>query len=151
MSDIEIAALIASRLVDLEETVDKHLSEQPAACTDGKDGKDGRDGLPPEHKWEGTRLAFRDPDGTWGKSVNLKGDSGAPGAALMVPSARPVRRSDRGPVLRMDLNGLRYWFLLYETSIKRVDNSVSPSIVEWADSTDWDNREGLTYACAAYR
>lgn len=52
---------------------------------DGKDGADGRDGIdgkdggkgekgdPPEHKWDGSKLSFRHPDGTWGKKVDLRG------------------------------------------------------------------------------
>ncbi len=34
--------------------------------------QDGTPGLPPEHQWDGTRLRFRHPDGTWGAWVDLK-------------------------------------------------------------------------------
>jgi hypothetical protein len=71
---------------------------------DGKDGRDGRDGLngytayeialsegfegtledwflslkgdTPDHKWEGTKLVFEKPDGSWGKPVDLRGHRG---------------------------------------------------------------------------
>jgi hypothetical protein len=42
----------------------------------GKDGKDGEDGLAPDHKWKGTELMFKKPDGTWGKAVDLQGPPG---------------------------------------------------------------------------
>lgn len=70
---------------------------------DGKDGKDGKDGhspiagidypLPskgekgepggvgergpmPKHEWDGSKLRFENPDGTWGKWVDIRGPSG---------------------------------------------------------------------------
>lgn len=43
---------------------------------DGKDGEKGDKGDPPEHKWDGTQLAFRQPNGTWGKKVDLRGQKG---------------------------------------------------------------------------
>jgi hypothetical protein len=30
----------------------------------------------PKHKWKGTKLSFEKPDGTFGKSVDLKGNGG---------------------------------------------------------------------------
>ncbi|MFB2983395.1 hypothetical protein [Microseira sp. BLCC-F43] len=33
----------------------------------------------PEHRWDGTSLQFKNPDGTWGVSTNLKGLSGEKG------------------------------------------------------------------------
>ncbi len=32
-----------------------------------------------DHKWTGTALSFENPDGTWGQSVDLKGDPGVQG------------------------------------------------------------------------
>lgn len=43
---------------------------------DGADGRDGERGPPPEHQWDGTRLRFRRPDGSWGPWVDLKGPGG---------------------------------------------------------------------------
>lgn len=69
--------------------------------TDGKDGRDGRDGADgergprgssgtdgedgamgpmPDHQWQGTRLRFEEPNGDWGKFVDLKGDKGDRGS-----------------------------------------------------------------------
>ncbi|OQA32892.1 MAG: hypothetical protein BWY57_01619 [Betaproteobacteria bacterium ADurb.Bin341] len=45
----------------------------------GKDGQDGEKGDKPKHEWKGTALRFENPDGTWGKLVDLKGDPGRPG------------------------------------------------------------------------
>lgn len=42
-------------------------------------GDDGSDGLPPEHNWNNTILSFKNPDGTWGSGVELKGDQGIKG------------------------------------------------------------------------
>ena len=41
----------------------------------GVDYFDGIDGIgsPPDHKWDGTKIRFRNPDGTWGSFVNLQG------------------------------------------------------------------------------
>ena len=47
----------------------------------GPKGDKGDTGLPPEHQWDGTRLRFRNPDGTWGVFVRLKGDTGGRGPA----------------------------------------------------------------------
>lgn len=43
---------------------------------DGKDGTDGQDGKPPAHRWIGTRLSFKKPDGKWGREVDLQGKGG---------------------------------------------------------------------------
>jgi hypothetical protein len=39
----------------------------------------GEKGDAPEHKWEGTKLSFKKPDGKWGESVDLVGLTGLPG------------------------------------------------------------------------
>lgn len=50
----------------------------------GPAGADGAPGLPPEHEWQGTALRFKEPDGSWGQSVDLRG---APGSSATVPIA----------------------------------------------------------------
>lgn len=53
---------------------------------EGKRGAPGKDGAPgpigpmPAHEWSGTALRFQKPDGTWGKTVDLKGQPGKDGA-----------------------------------------------------------------------
>ena len=42
----------------------------------GIPGKDGKYGHTPDHKWFNTSLSFKNPDGTWGKSVDLRGRTG---------------------------------------------------------------------------
>lgn len=42
----------------------------------GKDFRDGKDASSPAHEWEGMRLRFRNPDGTWGAWVDLEGKPG---------------------------------------------------------------------------
>lgn len=39
----------------------------------------GADGRPPAHEWDGTRLRFENPDGTWGEWVDLRGRKGEKG------------------------------------------------------------------------
>ena len=57
---------------------------------DGKDGKDGKDGTkgekgdPPDHKWDGTKLSFQHPDGSWGKKVDLRGPKGEVGSSKVI-------------------------------------------------------------------
>lgn len=43
---------------------------------DGKDGAPGMVGPMPKHKWEGTKLSFENPDGTFSKPVDLLGQTG---------------------------------------------------------------------------
>lgn len=39
----------------------------------------GDNGAAPAHEWEGTRLRFQNPDGTWGEWVDLRGKAGKTG------------------------------------------------------------------------
>ena len=39
-------------------------------------------GEPPEHEWKGTALRFKNPDGKWGKWVNLIGEKGDKGRRI---------------------------------------------------------------------
>lgn len=43
----------------------------------GPAGADGAPGLPPEHEWQGTTLRFKEPDGSWGQAVDLRGPAGS--------------------------------------------------------------------------
>ena len=43
----------------------------------GPAGADGAPGLPPEHEWQGTALRFKEPDGSWGQAVDLRGPAGS--------------------------------------------------------------------------
>ena len=58
-----------------------------AAGPKGDRGEPGPKGDVPEHKWDGTKLAFRHPDGTWGKKVNLRGPKGDVGSRKVVIAA----------------------------------------------------------------
>jgi len=39
----------------------------------------GADGQAPAHEWDGTKLRFQNPDGTWGEWVDLRGKPGKKG------------------------------------------------------------------------
>ena len=43
----------------------------------GPAGANGAPGLPPEHEWQGTQLRFKEPDGSWGQAVDLRGPAGS--------------------------------------------------------------------------
>lgn len=45
----------------------------------GVDGARGPVGPIPDHQWSGTKLRFEEPDGDWGKYVDLKGEKGDQG------------------------------------------------------------------------
>lgn len=45
----------------------------------GQDGEDGERGPAPRHEWDGTRLRFQRPDGSWGQWVDLRGVPGYSG------------------------------------------------------------------------
>lgn len=46
----------------------------------GPAGPEGPMGPMPEHRWDGTKLQFENPDGNWGQAVDLQGPAGPPGA-----------------------------------------------------------------------
>lgn len=66
---------------------------------DGKDGAKGEKGDPPEHKWDGTQLSFRHPDGTWGKKVDLRGPKGEVGSRKVVVSGASTESAEWNPDL----------------------------------------------------
>lgn len=45
----------------------------------GPEGPQGPIGPMPDHQWAGTSLRFEEPDGTWGKYVDLRGPAGVQG------------------------------------------------------------------------
>ena len=54
---------------------------------DGKPGESikgdrGLIGPAPKHKWDGTKLAFENPDGSWGEFIDLIGADGLPGRMM---------------------------------------------------------------------
>lgn len=63
----------------------------PKDGIDGEDGETivgpigpkGEKGNKPDHKWNGTKLAFELPNGEWGKYVDLRGKSGSSGVSLI--------------------------------------------------------------------
>jgi len=64
--------------------VDFPLPKNGKNGADGKDGKSivGDKGDKPDHKWEGTKLKFEKPDGSWGKAIDLKGKDGKSGSSF---------------------------------------------------------------------
>lgn len=59
----------------------------------GPAGPEGPIGPMPRHEWDGTRLRFEQPDGSWGDWVDLKGRAGrngGGGGGSATPSDTPV-------------------------------------------------------------
>jgi uncharacterized repeat protein (TIGR02543 family) len=67
----------------------------------GDSGPQGPKGDTPAHKWDGTKLSFQNPDGTWGPAVDLQGPAGgtekvtltvssSAGGSVTVPSGGSV-------------------------------------------------------------
>jgi hypothetical protein len=76
----------------------------------GPKGDSGDTGLPPDHRWDGTKLQFKNPLGNWGTKIQLKGDtggrgrSGMDGAASVAGTMATVQQSlDRARTLRFFL------------------------------------------------
>lgn len=72
--------------------------EQGQKGQKGDKGDPGPKGDAPEHKWDGTKLAFRHPDGTWGKKVDLRGPKGDVGSRKVVVAAGDAAGGGAAPV-----------------------------------------------------
>lgn len=73
----------------------------------GEKGNDGAQGLPPEHEWQGTALRFKEPDGSWGQAVDLRGPAGSSATVPVASSTvagkvKPQTGNDDGLVLESD-------------------------------------------------
>lgn len=117
---------------------------------DGKDGKDGEQGPPgpaPAHRWRGTKLSFKKPDGKWGKEVDLRGPAGTSGGVAVFGGGGSGGGSGPqiNPVLHTDYADTRYAYVGFENRIARIDYNVSPPLEQSAASGDWDNRLTLDY------
>lgn len=111
---------------------------------DGKDGKDGERGPAPAHRWRGTKLSFKKPDGTWGKEVDLAGERGKPGT-FIVSSGGGGGGAPTERILHTDYSDTRYAYVGFASRTARIDYSVSPPLEQTAASGDWENRLTLDY------
>ena len=73
----------------------------------GQAGADGAQGLPPEHEWQGTQLRFKEPDGSWGQFIDLRGPQGESATVPVATSAvagkvKPQTGDDDGLELETD-------------------------------------------------
>lgn len=68
VEDVELALDLAGDASDGLKQIQRELKK--IKKSKGKDGKPGR---MPDHEWEGTRLRFQKPDGSWGEFVDLRG------------------------------------------------------------------------------
>jgi len=62
----DVVCYVKSQIVQLNHMFSAGLSEVETL--------QGAPGAPPEHEWDGTRLRFKNPNGTWGEYVELKAD-----------------------------------------------------------------------------
>lgn len=61
---------------DLRLDDDKIINIVNQYIESNRDKLKGEQGEIPKHQWSGTKLRFENPDGTWGKWVDLKGPRG---------------------------------------------------------------------------
>lgn len=57
--------------------------EEIIAAAKGAKGDTGDTGPMPNHEWNGTKLRFEKPDGSWGRWVDLKGKDGKTGTVIV--------------------------------------------------------------------
>lgn len=96
----------------------------------GEPGPQGPIGPAPEHEWDGSRLRFQNPDGTWGEYVNLKGPKGTKGEA----GKRGPPGQDGNPgggtqqtiskIAFEDISAVRAVYLVSDTEVALSDFSV---------------------------
>ncbi|MGL4523025.1 MAG: hypothetical protein ACRCWQ_10780 [Bacilli bacterium] len=100
----------------------------------GPKGENGVDGLPPEHEWDATKLKFKNPDGTWGQEVDLKGEKGDSGGS--VPGQTSIQVEDQSGN-KNDLSVVKYKsnseFIKYDPS----DTSLSINAPERVFDIKW--------------
>lgn len=108
----------------------------------GPAGPQGDPGPAPSHRWRGTKLAIKNPEGDWGPEVDLCGPPGSTRvmASAGASSAQPVER-----IQNTDYDDLRFAYVGFASRTVRLDYSVSPALREVAHSGDWDRRHELTY------
>lgn len=89
---------------------------------DGTPGREGTPGLPPEHRWDGTKLSFQQPNGTWGEYVDLRGKKGEDGKTPNIPNIPKAFSASIDAVkgLRAILNELQEGGMQYDKLIDTV-------------------------------
>lgn len=134
----------------------------------GPQGQQGDKGDTPKHKWTGTKLQFQNPDGTWGKAVDLQGPKGDTGggsgwlailasdstAGSGVDAVKYARRIDvvsetvmyKADALPGTADSAAAW------RIARITTNAEGDVTEhWAGGTAnfdqvWDDRLSLSYS-----
>lgn len=87
--EVDLAILVQEAVAELPKPQDGKNGKDGKNGADGKDGARGPIGPMPDHQWDGTSLRFEEPDGNWGKYVDLKGDRGAQGSGASGPPGPP--------------------------------------------------------------
>ncbi|KPA13339.1 hypothetical protein MHK_006454, partial [Candidatus Magnetomorum sp. HK-1] len=101
----------------------------------------------PEHKWNESSLQFKNPDGAWGNSVNLKGERGNPGFSpfTQVNSNSyflngKLGINDNNPKTELDINGI--------VRLGRYTTSDRPACLnEIIGSLIFDTEKGKPFVC----
>jgi len=70
---------LAEKVSDLQEKLKKVMDCNNNGQTFDASSDSCRDVIAPAHEWSGTRLRFREPDGSWGASTDLRGPAGSAG------------------------------------------------------------------------
>lgn len=109
----------------------------------GDRGPEGPAGPAPAHRWRGTKLAFKKPDGKWGAEVDLRGPGG--GVAIVRASGAETPPAPER-IQRTDYDDTRFAYVGFASRVVRIDYGVHPPLREVAPSGDWDARHALAYS-----
>lgn len=99
----------------------------------GEPGPQGPIGPSPEHEWRGTELRFQNPDGTWGKWIDLQGPDGKPG--------KTGPRGPRGPQGEIGPEG---------PGLKLYKHKIAPASFHDVDSVNLSTFYAIEYTIATH-
>lgn len=91
---------------------------------DGSPGRDGADGASPVHQWDGTRIRFSLPDGSFGSWVDLLGKRGEKGPKGAKGDKGPEGKSGEPgrnapiPTVEIDQEKYRFRFIIGDKKTK---------------------------------
>lgn len=98
-----MSALIHARVLERRAAIARAKAEAAErdaflAAAKGDKGEKGDTGPMPDHQWDGTKLRFQKPDGTWGKWTDLRGKPGKDGKdGAIIISGGSTRAPDPAP------------------------------------------------------
>jgi hypothetical protein len=125
---------IVSALIQNDELI-FNLSDGRQLNVGNVKGSQGEPGQPPKHEWKETKLRFQNPDGSWGKWVDLKGPagkdgrSGGGGASVVKQVGSSLAVSNQGAEISQNVTAINFTgdATVTQTSSGKVDVHVTSS------------------------